>query len=161
MKRALTMEQRLMEFAEWRQSGGLQVPLGESIFGRIAREQAGAGPGGEKARFEIVEGVPCRPDGGMGRMMEMYGAQAACDSRCREIRELLPLLPELHRETLEAVYLGPERRQAREAAQLMKLSVGKFYERKAALLGWFEGALTGGVRQRGEGERKVVAVVRM
>ena len=145
MKRQLSMEQRLREYADWLAGGTLQVSLGPSVFGRIREERGNAGMRSEGLQHDIVDGVPCRPDGGMSRMVERLGAEVARDNRCREIADLIPYLPQHHRQVLSVVYLGPEPRTAKEAAQLLQMSVGKFCERKAALLAWFEGAMFRGL----------------
>jgi hypothetical protein len=143
MKRYMSMDQRLREYGQWCEQGALQVTVGHSIFGRIREMQENAGLHSEGWQPDIVDGIACRPDGGMMLLMERIGAEAARDNRCREIAALVPHLPQAHRRVLTVVYLGPEPRTAREAAKVLEVSVGKFQERKAALLAWFEGALLG------------------
>jgi hypothetical protein len=141
----MSIEQRLREYSHWYRDEPLDVSLGESIFGRIQREQLNAGARGEGSRYDsfMVDGesVTCRPDGGMGRMADRIGAQLARDNRCREIRDLLPFMPRNHAEVMKVVYLGPEARTARASAELLRVSLGQFQERKAALHAWFEGAM--------------------
>lgn len=138
MKRQMSIDQRLREFALWLQSPELDIPVGRSIFGRIRDD---AGVRGEGVRPEIVDGVSCRPDGGMSRLCDRLGRAIARDSRCREMYDLAQYLPAHHLEILKVTYLGPEPRSVRACSELLKISTLQYRERKAALLAWFEGAM--------------------
>jgi len=145
MKRQMSIEQRLREYAEWLRQPGLHCGSGTSIFHRIQDEKHNAGVRSDGIAHELLvvdgEAVSCRPDGGMSRMVERMGRQIARDNRCREIHELVRCLPPHHRTVLQATYGGPEPRSVRVAAELLGVSKGRYCERKAALVAWFEGAM--------------------
>ncbi len=145
MRRKLSMDQRLREYVDWLRHGSAYVPVSGSIFGRIQEMQANAGSKSEGFKPDIIDGVPCRPDGGIGALAQRMGRQIAIDTRCREIHDLMPYLPEPYQHTFMAAYTGPERRTTRQAATILKISTGAFQKRKAALLGWFEGAMFRGL----------------
>ena len=143
-RRPMSMESRLREYAEWRNDGPLDVPVGESVFGRIARDQENAGIHGDGIKPEIIDGIACKPDGGLGMLVERMGYDIARDRRCREIHELLPYMPVKHREVMDATYIGLARevpRAERSAATLLGLSRVQYCARKAAVHAWFEGAM--------------------
>jgi hypothetical protein len=141
MKRHMSIDQRLREYAAWRHNPTLDLPSGRSTLARIKDERHNAGAGGHEIRPDIIDGVSCRPDGGMAVMAERLGEQIARDSRCRDLQDLVRYLPQHHRAVLEATYGGPERRSIRAAADLLGITRSAYCERKAALLAWFEGAM--------------------
>jgi hypothetical protein len=152
---AMSMERRLCEYAQWLQderlADGLDAGEGSSIFQRIREERhnAGAGAAGNGSRHDILvvdgESFSTRPDGGMARMAERLGQRIARDNRCREIHDLVCYLPVHHREVLRAAYGGPEVRTVRAAAEMLGVSKATYCERKARLVGWFEGAMFRGM----------------
>ncbi|MDR3414613.1 MAG: hypothetical protein P4L83_00370 [Nevskia sp.] len=140
MKRQMTIEQRLREYAAWLRHPRLEIGCG-SIFGRIQDEQMNAGAGGDETRPDIVDGVSCRPDGGLSRLAEQMSRDLRRDMCCRDIHALVQHLPEHHRRTLAAIYDSSEPRSVRAAAEALGVSRGQYCERKAALMAWFEGAM--------------------
>jgi hypothetical protein len=144
MKRQMSIEQRLREYAQWLREPGLEVGMGDSVLARIRDEQHNAGAA-EPLRSEIIDGVSCRPDGGLGRLAERMEYALRRDMRCRDIHDLALYLPPHHREVLAATYESGEPRSVREAAERLGISRGQYCERKAALLGWFEGAMFRGM----------------
>lgn len=140
MKRQMSVEQRLREYAQWLRDPALDVGTGDSVLARIRDEQHNAGAAAP-LRAEIIDGVSCRPDGGLGRLAERMEQALRRDMRCRDIHDLARYLPQHHREVLSATYDAAEPRSVREAAERLGISRGQYCERKAALLGWFEGAM--------------------
>jgi hypothetical protein len=141
MKSRMSIDQRLRELAAWLEDPELELGLGQSIFGRIRDEGHGAATASPGLRPDVIDGVSCRPDGGMSRLCERLGRQIARDSRCRELYDLVRYLPRHHLEILRVTYLGPETRSVRACAELLNVSSLRYRERKAALLAWFEGAM--------------------
>jgi len=145
MKRQMSIEQRLREYAEWLREPRLHCAGGSSIFHRIQDEKHNAGVRSDGIAHELLlvdgEAISCRPDGGMFRTVERMGRQIARDNRCREIHDLARYLPQHHRAVLQATYGGPETRSVRAAAEALGVSKGRYCERKAALVAWFEGAM--------------------
>jgi hypothetical protein len=143
MARLMSVEQRLREWAIWLQDTRLILPTGSSLLGRIQDEQYNAGAGDE-CRPELIDGVACRPDGGLGRLAQRMGAEIDRDRRCRDIHELVQSLPEHYLEALGAGYVvakGQPPRSERSIAGLLGITQPAWRERRAALKGWFEGAL--------------------
>lgn len=140
MRRQMSVEQRLREYARWLREPALEVGMGDSVLARIHDEQHNAGAA-EPLRAEIIDGVSCRPDGGLGRLAERMEHALRRDMRCRDIHDLAQYLPAHHRAVMAATYGDVEPRSVREAAGLLGISRGQYCERKAALLGWFEGAM--------------------
>jgi len=147
-QRLSTIEYRLVEFGEWLNEPGLHVAAGWSIFGKIREEQENAGAHGDGIKPDIIvidgEATMCRPDGGLAALAEQMGREIARDNRCRDILDLLHYLPDHHRDVMKATYVAPARdvpRSARAAAKLLGVTRDQYGERKAALLGWFEGAM--------------------
>jgi|SRR5581483_4362334 len=138
------IEQRLIEYGEWLNQPRFDAPMGQSVFGRIRDEQENAGAHGEGLKPDIIDGVPCRPDGGLGNLADRLGREIARDNRCRDIADLLAYLPAHHRTVFDATYLAPPRdipRSERSAARLLGITRDLYGERHAALIGWFEGAM--------------------
>lgn len=140
----MTIEARLIEYAEWLNDPALNCAVGWSVFGRIQEDQENAGLHGDGFKPEIIDGVPCRPDGGVGALAERLGRDIARDNRCRDIHDLIQYLPAHHREVMAAAFVGERRevpRSVRSAADRLGIKRSEFCERKAALLAWFEGAM--------------------
>jgi hypothetical protein len=63
----------------------------------------------------------------------------ARDNRCRELAELLHIMPEDHLTTLRCTYIGHWRdvpRVGRAAAGMMGISAATYWRRKTRLLEW-------------------------
>lgn len=136
-----SIDQRLREYAAWKREPALHVSTGGSIFGKIRDEQFNAGARGDGIKPDIIDGVSCRPDGGMTRIMDDIGRELARDNRCRDIEDLMRYLPEQYRAVYVATYGGLERRSERVSAELLKVKRNEYVTRRAALWGWFEGAM--------------------
>ncbi len=136
------VEQRLEEYAAWRNQDGTQYPTGDSVFGRIQDMQENAGLHGDGFKPDIIDGVPCRPDGGLARRAHQLGWQIDMDQRCSEIHDLVQFMPSDLVRVLEAAYIGPPLevpRPDRDAASRLKMSLGKYQRLKFGLVCWFRG----------------------
>lgn len=100
-------------------------------------------------RMEIVtvdgESTACKPDGGMttmyGLMIDRMAESLARRDRCKEISELLAMMPADSRAIVRVTYqevAGPNEvgREATEAAAMLKVSERTYYRRKAEMLDW-------------------------
>lgn len=142
MNTQVTIESRLREYATWRAQPTPDYATGSSIFNRIKEDQENAGAHGIGFKPDIIDGVPCRPDGGMSRMADRLGRIIAIDNRCREIQDLLVFLPAELRSVFDATYIGLPRevpRRQRDAAVRMKLSLSSYQKQHYGLICWFAG----------------------
>lgn len=120
---------------------------------RIQRRKAGrrAVPckesGGVRMEIVTVDGdsVACPPDGGMGAMYGLMAERMAKSlerrDRCKEVSELLAMMPADGRAVVRVTYqevAGPNEvgREAAEAARMLKISERTYFRRKAEMLDW-------------------------
>lgn len=109
-------------------------------------------------RMEIVtvdgESTACKPDGGMttmyGLMIDRMAKSLALRDRCKEISELLAMMPADSRAVVRVTYqevAGPNEvgREGVEAAAMLKISERTYWRRKAEMLEWLSVEL--GLRQ--------------
>lgn len=142
----MNIESRLLEYAEWLHEPGMQFSQ-PSVMGRIQDEQENAGARGSGMKYEMVDDVPCRPDGGIAALVERMDRALSRDKRCRELREALDALKQISADgyaVIDALYGGHWRDMPRslEGASLMLgVKIGAFRERKTRAIAWLAGRL--------------------
>ncbi|MGB1561569.1 MAG: hypothetical protein ACPHN2_08740 [Sinimarinibacterium flocculans] len=110
-----SVESRLQKWGQWVQEARHVEVRSSSPFGRIADERNAAGNHGEGIRYEIIEGTPCPPDGGLSREYEAKAAAWGYDIRCREVHAAVSELPDDLRRVMIETYIVPPREEPRSA----------------------------------------------
>jgi hypothetical protein len=95
-------------------------------------------------RMEILthagQSFPFAPDGGLGGMVDRMAESIFRNRRCREIGELIDMMPNESREFVRATYgtcvAGHVPRSAIGAAEMMEVSERTYYRRKNEALEW-------------------------
>lgn len=112
-----TVQHRLKCWGRWVQEPRHLTSASSSPFGRIADERNAAGNHGDGIRYEIIDGVPCPPDGGMAREIERRARAWGHDIRCRETHAAVAMLADNLRRMIIAVYVVPQREEPRSGRQ--------------------------------------------
>jgi hypothetical protein len=115
-----TIQWRCKLWGIWAQQPRVEYERSSSVFGRIHEEQENAGIHGDGIRFEIIDGVSCRPDGGMARAVIAKGRAIAHDIRCRETAEAISCLPAQMRNAIVHTYVVPHRESPRGFAEVAR-----------------------------------------
>ena len=68
-----TVQWRLKNWGEWVQRPREEFARSTSVFGKIASEQFNAGARGDGIVFDVIDGISCRPDGGMAEAVVKRG----------------------------------------------------------------------------------------
>ena len=126
-------ERRLIEYCHWLQEPGINCLPDSGTLGRVREEGPNAG-----RRTDV------QSDGGLGAMVDRMFYAIARDNRCREIAELLHVMPEDHLTTLRCTYIGHWRdvpRTGKTAAGMMGVSAATYWRRKTKLLEWLANRL--------------------
>lgn len=161
----MNAEKRLLEYCRWLQEPGVNyMPASSGALARLADEgrdsrrkalqrgiRSRQGPTSREirsketggVRMEIVvqdgDSVACPPDGGMGAMVDRMFYAIQRDSRCKELADLILVMPLEHSATVQCTYIGHWRdvpRTGKAAAGLLGVSMPTYWKRKARLLAW-------------------------
>lgn len=96
-------------------------------------------------RMELVthegDSVLCPPDGGLGAMVDRMAASIDRSRRCREVGELLAMMPRDLWGVVDVTYrsvMNPREipREAEEAWRMLQISRATYFRRKRAMLVW-------------------------
>lgn len=118
-----SVESRLQKWGQWKQEARHIEARSSSPFGRIADERNAAGNHGDGIRYEIIEGTPCPPDGGLAKEYERKAAAWGHDLRCREVNSAVADLPDELRRVIIETYIVPGREDPR-SAELVAQRIG-------------------------------------
>ena len=126
-------DRRLVEYCQWLQEPGICCLPDSGTLGRVRDEGPNAG-----------RRTDTQSDGGMGAMVDRMFYAIQKDNRCREIADMLHVMPEDHLTTLRCTYIGHWRdvpRTGKAAAGMMGISTATYWRRKVRLLEWVTEAL--------------------
>ena len=76
--------------------------------GKIADEKESSGHRGKGMVFDVIDGVSCRPDGGMSHYYERHSNELRQYDRAREVTKALRDLPDIHKAALLARFDVPK-----------------------------------------------------
>ena len=122
-----TIQWRLWTWGQWVYEmrskmlmiGGVAKQIGDS--GQVAqiapvgwaRDRNAAGSHSDGIKYQIIDGVPVPPDGGMGELIERRAASIAHHLRCKETNEAVSWLPQGMRRIVVDTYVVPGRGKPR------------------------------------------------
>lgn len=140
---AAEVERRLVEWATWRLEPAIDCTKGQTIMQRIKVDQHNAGASAQGGfHYEVIDGVPCKPDGGVAQLVERMGRELVRDRRAREVEEVVHRMPRdlllIVQATYVCVHYRDIPRSERDAAEVLKLKKGKYRELKSRMVGWVE-----------------------
>jgi hypothetical protein len=104
------IERRLREWAGWLHSPSYNAYPSTTVEWRIFTERENAGARGDGMRYEVLDGVVCRPDGGMSQHAMRAGRILALDARCHETHKAIEILPGPMRLVVVKRHVRPDRR---------------------------------------------------
>lgn len=135
-----TPQERIDEWCEWNHEKHYALaPRSQSVMQRMVEERENAGARGSGFAYTMIDDTPCRPDGGVGAMIDrMYGS-LKWDERCREVQDAYDAMPIAMRAIVQARYVGHWRdtpRSHRDAADIIGLDHVTFFDQHKAMLKW-------------------------
>src|SRR3546814_9301174 len=71
--------------------------------------------------YEIIDGTPCPPDGGLARAVEYRANIIMHNQRCKDVNEALGWLTAQMRRTIETTYIVPGKGEPRSIAHVADL----------------------------------------
>lgn len=125
MDKSSDIEGRLVEYGSWRRH---PIVFGgsPSIFSHIAEMKENMGFHGEGFAPEIIDGVMCRPDGGLANAVSRMSGILAFDLRGREVHEAMQLASKQMRALVLVTYIqAPTRRPRSRALASQLMSIGE------------------------------------
>lgn len=134
-------KRRLTEWAKWRLDYKFSVPIG-STMGRVKDDQENAGAGAGEFHYDMIDGVPCIPDGGLPAFAWRARNAIDRDNRCRLTDALVRTADYNTLQLIELTYSGPHQRHVRKSAALcagiMRIKVEEYRERMRTVYAWVE-----------------------
>jgi len=111
-----------------------------SAWAPILDMQYNAGARATGFAYEMLDGVPCIPDGGLWEICMHTGRAGAADKsrRLAEVRDALRTIPREHKTTLTATYVQFGPRSPESAAKTMGVTRDEFFDRLGRALDWME-----------------------
>jgi hypothetical protein len=94
------------------------------------------------SQHEIIDGVVCRPDGGMADFVARHRRLMNLERQARAVADVIPFLPSDLKRTFDATYVGlplEVPRRERDAAERMGISRGTYQKLHYGLLCFFAG----------------------
>lgn len=141
---------RLIEWACWRLEPMFHFPI-QNPLERIKEDRENAGAGNERFHYDMQDGVPCMPDGGLGDMIDRMSGAIDRDRRCREVNELVNELRDRSRDfwnLVDVTFSGTHPRDVMKgpvvSAKIMGIGLDDYRTRIRAVYQWVEGRLTEG-----------------
>lgn len=131
----------LTAWAEWRLSPRFSVPTNNPLE-RIKEDRENAGAGGGEFHYDMIEGVPCIPDGGAGNAYSRFGKMVGHDQKCRDVAALVAVADYPTLELIEVTFSGGHPRDVRKPARIcaaaLRVEVGEYRRRMGEVYGWVE-----------------------
>jgi hypothetical protein len=124
----MNAERRLVEYCRWLQEPGINCLPGSGTLGRVRDE----GPNAARR-------TDTQSDGGMGAMVDRMFYALQRDNRCKELADLILVMPLEHSATVQCTYIGHWRdvpRTGKAAAGILGVSMATYWRRKSSLLNW-------------------------
>lgn len=81
-------KRKLLMWAMWRLEPRFSVPMSCPLE-RIKEDKQNAGAGAGEFCYDMVDDVPCAPDGGLGDMIDRMAGAIEHDKQCREVDALV------------------------------------------------------------------------
>lgn len=136
---------RLIEFGRWLIEPRLSIAPSTTPLHRVKEDRENAGAGGSEFHYDMLDDVPCMPDGGVSEAVRRMGPELTRDRKCREIRELVWGMPVEYAQVLLVTYASPSwrdipRREV-EAAKMLRISVKMYRGRRERLFKWLDARL--------------------
>ena len=120
-----TIQWRLWLWGMWVQEARTELSQSYSPFGRYAEMQEFSASHADGIVYEIIDGTPCPPDGGLARSVELRAGIIMHNQRCKDVNEAIYWLPPKMAEIVRTTYIVPgkgEPRSTRHVAELLGLS---------------------------------------
>jgi len=124
----MNAERRLIEYCRWLQEPGICCLPDTGTLGRVRDEGPNAG-----------RRTDTQSDGGMGAMVDRMFWAIERDNRCKELADLILVMPLEHSTTVQSTYIGHWRdvpRTGKAAAGMLGVSMATYWRRKSSLLAW-------------------------
>lgn len=140
------IERRLREYGEAMRSPIVLATGVRCTLARVVEMGANAGSFGSGADYDMVDDVPCRPDGGAALRYSQQRRETGEAIRADEVRAAVrdmrdPLWRTLVNVTWVDLPKGSEPRSERVAAEMMQISRDDYRLMRAAMLGYLEAVL--------------------
>lgn len=143
MGKSSDIEGRLVEYGSW-----IRHPIvfggSPSIFAHVAEMKENMGFHGEGFAPEIIDGVMCRPDGGLANSITRMSGILAFDLRGREVHEAMRLASRRMRDLVSVTYIQAPTRRPRSrqlAAQLLGIGEREYRTLRDQTFGFLWGML--------------------
>lgn len=140
------IHKRLIQWGEWIQDPRPPYDPTKSPFGRIQKEQFNAGARSDGIRYEVIDGVSCKPDGGLALLAEKMGRMIAHGIKCKETHSAVHDLTERMRQIVYLRYVVPRREKPRSLqaiADSLSLDKSTIHESLNAAAGRIERRIYG------------------
>ena len=137
-------KRRLIEWACWRLEPRFSVPMSTPLE-RIKEDRENAGAGANEFRYDMVDDVPCAPDGGMADMIDRMAGAIQHDARCREVDALVTEMRHRFRDywnLVDVTFSGTHPRDVYKgpqvAARMLGIETWCYRDRMRLVYGWIE-----------------------
>lgn len=139
-------EDRLVEYGLFLRHPFVVQTGVRSVFARIARDHSNAGTYGDGFAPDIIDGIACRPDGGLADLVSKQWGELRTQIRVREVHEAVQLMRDPRwRHLVHITWVDiPDRqpcRPQRLAAEAMQLNLSEYRDLRARVLGYMEAKL--------------------
>src|SRR3546814_4547883 len=82
-----TVQWRLMLWGQWVQEPRTELAQSFSPFGKFAEMQENSNARADGIIYEIIDGTPCPPDGGLARAVEYRANIIMHNQRCKDVKD--------------------------------------------------------------------------
>lgn len=131
-------EDRLERWARNLHYPGFNVWPSENMLQRRRLDRRNVAAGVQRSSMDIIDGVPCTPDGGVGAMVDRMYMAVTRSRECREVGEWLESVPEFYRELVKTAYIRIGLREdaptAEQAAKRIGISRASYFRHKRKVL---------------------------
>lgn len=131
----------------WRMEPRFSPPTASHPLARIMEDRENAGAGGG-AVYDMVDDVPCVPDGGLADMVDRMAGAIEHDRRCRDVDALVTEMRYSYRDywnLVDVTFSGTHPRDVMKgplvSARILGIEVWNYRDRMRLVYGWIEARL--------------------
>lgn len=136
--RLMLASERLEEWAQNLHYPGFSTWPSENLFQRLRTDRRNAAAGAQSSPVDVIDGVPCRKDGGAAAMVARMAKSIDRSRRVREVAEAMQQLPEEAVVLIVATYVRYSPREDARTAEQASLKIGisraTYFRRKERVL---------------------------
>lgn len=128
----------LSEWASNLHYPGFNVWPSDNVLQKLRRDRRNTASGAQPSKFEVIDGIPCRPDGGYADMVDRMAAALERANRVRQVSAVVAVMTQDQLVLVKVTYFRYSLREdvltAEQAAEKIGISRATFFRRREEVL---------------------------